>query len=258
MASVSIAKQYSLRMVLLGEAGAGKSSLFHRIKYKAFRDTNEMEQTSSAINSRTRFYETHSLTIKLTSRARVSLTILDTGSRERYQSLTAQYYRRANIVLLVCSLESEYTLTRLTKWHAEAQYYIEDPEVVYAVVGMKSDLSETQREVTTDMLNSFASHFNIRPECVFEVSARTGKGVEDMLKALCDRVVLQFRGESATAEREAVEGSVLTEHSSLLSTATATSPTPPSSVGSVQYRDDADCMCSSVCGCCGDRKCTVL
>ena len=78
--------------------------------------------------------------------------------------------------------------------------------MVYAVVGMKSDLSETQREVTTDMLNSFASHFNIRPECVFEVSARTGKGVEDMLKALCDRVVLQFRGESATAEREAVEG----------------------------------------------------
>ena len=53
-------------------------------------------------------------------------------------------------------------------------------------------------------------------------------------------------------------GSVLTEHSSLLSTATATSPSPPSSVGSVQYRDDADCMCSSVCGCCGDRKCTVL
>lgn len=118
---------------------------------------------------------------------------MDTASRERFQSLTAGYYRRANLVLMVCSLDSEFTLTRLTKWYAEAQHYIDDADVVYAVVGMKSDLAEHEREVTSDMLNGFAAHYNIGQNHVFEVSARTGKGVNNMLKVLCTAVVEQYR-----------------------------------------------------------------
>ena len=114
------------------------------------------------------------------------LTIMDTGSRERYQSLTAQYYRRTNVILLICSLDNEDSLTRLTKWYAEAQYYIDNSKVIFAVVGMKSDLSETQREVSEDMLYDFARHFK---KFIFEVSARTGSGVDEMLRYLCQSVI---------------------------------------------------------------------
>lgn len=117
---------------------------------------------------------------------------MDTGSRERYQSLTAQYYRRANVIVLLCSLDSEFTLTRLTKWHAEAQYYIDHSEIVFAVVGTKSDLPETEREVTSEMLHAFARHVNIPLEFVFEVSSQTGEGVEELLTSLCDAVIKQF------------------------------------------------------------------
>ena len=120
------------------------------------------------------------------------LTLMDTGSRERYQSLTAQYYSRANVIVLVCSLDSEFTLTRLTKWHAEAQYYIDNSEIVYAVVGTKSDLPETEREVSMDMLHGFARHVNIPLNFVFEVSSQTGEGVEELLTSICDAVVNQF------------------------------------------------------------------
>ncbi len=118
--------------------------------------------------------------------------MVDTGGRERVQSLTSQYYRRANIVLLVCSLDSEYTLNRLTKWFGEAKFYVDDPDVTYAVVGVKSDLLEHEREVTTDMLHGFAGHYNIDEASVFEVSARTGAGVKEMLKALCTAAVDQY------------------------------------------------------------------
>jgi len=117
---------------------------------------------------------------------------MDTGSRERYQSLTAQYYKRANVIVLVCSLDNEYTLARLTKWHAEAQYYIDDSEILYAVVGTKSDLPETEREVSRDMLHSFAQHLAIPLQHVYEVSSQTGEGVELMLTALCNTIVNQF------------------------------------------------------------------
>lgn len=117
---------------------------------------------------------------------------MDTGSRERYQSLTAQYYSRANVIILVCSLDSEFTLTRLTKWHAEAQYYIDNSEITFALVGTKSDLLETEREVSMDMLYGFARHVNIPLDFVFEVSSQSGSGVEELLTSLCDAVVGRF------------------------------------------------------------------
>ena len=123
---------------------------------------------------------------------------MDTASRERFQSLTAQYYKRNNVIILVCSLDNEYFLTRLTKWHTEAQYYVEDPTVIYAVVAMKSDLPPMRREVTREALLEFAQHYNIREEHVFEVSALTGDGVDEMLITLCEAAIDQFRrGSSA-------------------------------------------------------------
>ena len=54
---------------------------------------------------------------------------------------------------------------------------------------MKSDLSETQREVSEDMLYDFARHFDIPKKFIFEVSARTGSGVDEMLRYLCQSVI---------------------------------------------------------------------
>ena len=123
---------------------------------------------------------------------------MDTGSRERFQSLTAQYYKRNNVIILVCSLDNEYFLTRLSKWYTEAQYYVEDPNVLYAVAAMKSDLPSSRREVTRDALLEFAQHYGIREDHVFEVSAVTGEGVDEMLTSLCEAVVEQFyRGSSS-------------------------------------------------------------
>ncbi len=117
---------------------------------------------------------------------------MDTASRERYQSLTAQYYRGAHVVLLVCSLDSEYTLTRLAKWHQEAQYYVDESEVIYALVATKSDLEEVEREVSREMLLGFSSHYGVEEARVFEISSKTGEGVDDMLQTLAETVVEQF------------------------------------------------------------------
>lgn len=123
---------------------------------------------------------------------------MDTGSRERFQSLTAQYYKRNQVIILVCSLDNEYFLTRLAKWYTEAQYYVEDPNVIYALAATKSDLPSTRREVTREALLEFAEHYNIREEHVFEVSSATGEGVDEMLSCLCEAVVERFvRGSSA-------------------------------------------------------------
>ena len=97
---------------------------------------------------------------------------------------------------MVCSLDSEYSLNKLTKWHGEAHYYIDDPDTLYAVVGLKSDLAEHDREVTLDMLYGFSLHYDIPGSCVFEVSAKTGAGVKDMLRNLCATALERYQRSS--------------------------------------------------------------
>ena len=50
---IPIAKTYALRMILLGEAGTGKTSLFHWIKYKVLNYINLSESvvTSAAMTT---------------------------------------------------------------------------------------------------------------------------------------------------------------------------------------------------------------
>ena len=57
----------------------------------------------------------------------------------------------------------------------------------------KSDLPEHEREVTSDMLNGLAAHYNISKTCVFEVSARTGSGVRNMLRFLCMTAIENYQ-----------------------------------------------------------------
>lgn len=123
---------------------------------------------------------------------------MDTASRERYQSLTSQYYRGAHVILLVCSLDSEYTLTRLAKWHQEAQYYVNETEVIYAIAATKSDLSNDEKEVNEETLIRFSEHYEIGRMFVFEVSSKTGAGIDTMLGYLAETVVERFEKESAS------------------------------------------------------------
>ena len=46
-----------------------------------------------------------------------------------------------------------------------------------------------EKEVTIEMMKSFASHLGFQEGCVFEVSAKTGAEVANMLKTLCSTAV---------------------------------------------------------------------
>jgi GTPase SAR1 family protein len=135
------------------------------------------------------------------------LTVVDTADGEKFQSLTAHYYRRTNIVLLVCSLDDEVTLTRLTKWYRDSLYYVDEHDIVYAVCGLKCDLPDYRKEVTLEMMQRFARHVEFPEGCVFEVSAKTGEGVDNMLVTLCSTAVDRIRRNTPIAEPAGLQNS---------------------------------------------------
>ncbi|XP_011409672.1 PREDICTED: ras-related protein RABF2a-like [Amphimedon queenslandica] len=190
-------KQILAKVILLGDSKAGKSSLFYRIKHRQFRGSSRGTDTMTdgptfPMNqlTQTRGYDSCSRSILATPEIQVNLTIMDSvHSNVRGQSLSAHFYRRIQAVILICSLDNEHSLHRLTHWIHEAQVYIKDPKPVFIIAGTKSDIDDTKREISTEALYNFGSFHNDIP--VFEVSAKTGHGVTNMLKSLAERLADQ-------------------------------------------------------------------
>ena len=111
---------------------------------------------------------------------------MDNTGNDSRQSLSAHNYRRIQAVLLVCSLDNEYSLNRLNFWLQEARQYIKDLRTLFIVIGTKCDLPEHRREVTREMLQTFGGHHSLP---VYEVSAKTGEGVSEMLRGVATRIL---------------------------------------------------------------------
>lgn len=117
--------------------------------------------------------------------------MFDTGGGERAKSLTQQYYKNAHIVCLVYAIDSEISFNALGKWIEDARFYLEEcqrhSKPLFALVGIKSDISPDDREVKLDDVRQAAQHFRIARDCCFEVSNLTGDGVTQMMQQLIQR-----------------------------------------------------------------------
>ena len=201
---------YTFKMILLGESGSGKTCLFHRIIYNQYRDgRGTYENKTFAITLQ---YENHTKQVELSENIRVNVCtphtqqflhvmnlfvaqvkVFDTGGGERANSVTQKYYKNAHMVCLVYAMDSDLSFSALGKWIEDARrLYLEEsqrqPKMVFAMVGIKSDLPQCEREVKTEDVKRAAQHFNIPSDCCFEVSNISGDGILHMMKHLAQKV----------------------------------------------------------------------
>lgn len=116
--------------------------------------------------------------------------MFDTGGAERAKSMTQQYYKNADIVCLVYSIDSEISFNALGRWIEDAKLYLEGShrhsKVVYALVGIKSDIPLYEREVKPGDVKKAAKHFNI--SFCFEVCNISGDNITEMMQCLVQNV----------------------------------------------------------------------
>ncbi|PNS18689.1 GTP-binding protein ypt5 [Sphaceloma murrayae] len=118
----------SVKLVLLGEAAVGKSSLVLRFTSSEFHPSKEPTIGAAF------------LTKKLTLPSRtIKFEIWDTAGQERFASLAPMYYRNAQAALVVYDLTKKSSLTKARHWVAELQRQA-SPGIVIGFVGNKADL----------------------------------------------------------------------------------------------------------------------
>ncbi|KOS19506.1 Vacuolar protein sorting-associated protein 21 [Escovopsis weberi] len=181
----------SVKLVLLGEAAVGKSSLVLRFVNNDFQENKEPTIGAAFLTQK----------CNLPTRT-IKFEIWDTAGQERFASLAPMYYRNAQAALVVYDLTKPTSLIKAKHWVAELQRQA-SPGIVIALVGNKLDLAgdstprETEeggedaeetgdaRKIPTEEAKAYAEEESL---LFFETSAKTGFNVTEVFTAIANAI----------------------------------------------------------------------
>ncbi|KAF3021602.1 hypothetical protein G7054_g7030 [Neopestalotiopsis clavispora] len=174
----------SVKLVLLGEAAVGKSSLVLRFVNNDFQENKEPTIGAAFLTQK----------CNLPTRT-IKFEIWDTAGQERFASLAPMYYRNAQAALVVYDLTKPTSLVKAKHWVAELQRQA-SPGIVIALVGNKLDLTSESadvegeesgdaRKVSTEEAQTYAEEENL---LFFETSAKTGHNVSEVFTAIANAI----------------------------------------------------------------------
>lgn len=171
---------FQFKVLLIGDSAVGKSSLVKR-----YTDDEYDGKFISTIGV--------DFSVKTIDRngKRVKLQVWDTAGQERFRSITTSYYRNADGIILTHDLTDPGSFRALEHtWMNEvACYSSKSPSL--CVVGNKADLKQggcTQRGGAQFDIDD--GQFSGLPR--FEVSAKTGEGVNDMFLHITDQMMEKY------------------------------------------------------------------
>lgn len=163
----------TLKILILGESGVGKSSLLLR-----FTDDKFDPEQSATIGVD---FKVKRITVDGNS---VKLAIWDTAGQERFRTLTPNFYRGAQGVILVYDVSSRATFNKLDIWLNELDIYCNVSGCVKMLIGNKID--KGNREVSREEGAKFARRFSM---LFIEASAKTRDGVQLAFEELVEKVI---------------------------------------------------------------------
>ncbi|NWR66104.1 RAB44 protein, partial [Bucorvus abyssinicus] len=98
------------KVVFVGNSGVGKSSFIHRFCYDRF--LAELNATMGID------YQVKSLMVDDTQ---VALQLWDTAGQERFRSITRQYFRKADGILVMYDVTAKCSFTAVRNWMSSVQ-----------------------------------------------------------------------------------------------------------------------------------------
>ncbi|XP_014259649.1 ras-related protein Rab-19 [Cimex lectularius] len=166
MASVKIPEQ---KVILCGEFGVGKSSLFRRYAFNSFVSSNNRKSTLGLDH----FNKEYNIRGK-----RINLQLWDTGGMERVASITSSYYKFAEAAILVFSLDNPASFHVLSQHLLDIVTYAENAKIF--LCGNKSDLVTQMAQVTDADMDNFCEQCHNLISVTYKTSCKTGQGVDEM------------------------------------------------------------------------------
>ena len=182
--SVSVTRH---KIIFVGDAGVGKTTLISRIMDNPFSDVYE---PSIGVDFMSKSIKYRGQNIKL--------QMWDTAGQEKYKGLIPSYVRNSSIVFVVYDVSTKSSFDNVPKWISFIRS-IENTTLV--LCGNKTDLEK--REVTKEEGEAFAQKESL---AFFETSAKTGDGIKQMFySAVSDLPVFAENNNKESLMKELME-----------------------------------------------------
>ncbi|XP_045174237.2 EF-hand calcium-binding domain-containing protein 4B-like isoform X4 [Mercenaria mercenaria] len=163
--------QRVFKVVFVGDSGVGKSSFIHRFCKSYFK-------ASYAATIGVDF-QIKNLPIE---NQIIVLQLWDTAGQERFRSITKQYFRKADGVVVMYDVTSETSFTNVRNWMTSVQDGASD-DAVLVLLGNKNDLPEDDDTKAVKMKDGsrLADEYGT---LFYETSALSGENVNNAMEAL--------------------------------------------------------------------------
>ena len=159
-----------IKVVLVGEASVGKTSIIQR-----YIDNSFSENNSSTIGLS---YVSKKLSI---DKKNFRLDIWDTAGQERYRALTKVFFVDSQICLLVFDITKKQTFEDIKNfWIKELENVSSSNNIILGLVGNKCDLSDNEEIIDSEIIN-YAQTIKAQ---YFKVSALAGVGINELFEDL--------------------------------------------------------------------------
>jgi len=167
--------QAHFKLVLLGNAGVGKSCIVLRFVRDEFSEYNETT-IGAAFLTKNLFLED----------CNVKCELWDTAGQERYRSLAPMYYRGAQAAVVVYDITSRESYDGAKTWVNELRRR-GDPSIVICLCGNKADMRD-RRKVDAEEAREYAAEGGM---LFVETSAKDSSNIERLFLDVARKVPRQ-------------------------------------------------------------------
>uniref|UniRef100_A0A8C4N2I9 Uncharacterized protein n=1 Tax=Eptatretus burgeri TaxID=7764 RepID=A0A8C4N2I9_EPTBU len=167
----------SFKVILVGDAGVGKTALAQRFHVGTF-----AEDHGSTIG-----VDFCMKTVQVLGK-KARLRIWDTAGQERFRTITQSYYRSAHAAIIGFDVTRRSSFTSVISWLQDVRKYACDSVIIF-LVGTKAD-NGVQREVRSEEAAAFSHRQNLLG--YMETSARDALNVEALFIRLAIPSIIQI------------------------------------------------------------------
>ena len=176
-------KIFLANIITLGNGQVGKTSLI--IKY--------VDNTFSLNYIQTLGMDFKIKMVKLQNSEEIRVKLTDTAGQERFGSLSSNYLKKANGIILIYDITSRESFEALNNWADEIKEKSKSDEArPIILIGNKLDL-EGNRCVSKEEGENFAKN-NCGGINFYETSCKTGENVENAINDLVSQVYNKYSG----------------------------------------------------------------
>lgn len=161
-------KDYEFKIITLGNPGVGKTSIIKRYVLNEFSG----DQISTLGIE-------YSFKDEIINGQNIKLSVIDTGGQEKYKSMSASYFRHADVVLFVFDWSIENSFKDMKDWikHFEDNNNGKRIKKKY-LIGNKNDL---EKKVNQSEIDAFTKENNLD---FMSTSAKEGDQINELFRVI--------------------------------------------------------------------------